>query len=292
MNYFQFVDIVKEKVQKALGEHLHVEVMSTVKNNSTSRMGLSISDPAINISPTIYLEEFFDSYQNFLTIDEIVSDIVDMYYKVRFEEDLEVDEIQNFSYAKHKIAFKLINTSQNEEMLRNIPHLDYYEFSLVFFMFFDISPGNRGTILITDKLLAMWKTNLFEIYDIAQENMPKLLPHSFLPMQEMICEMLHEKQLEVIDDNPLYVLTNEQRTFGAATLMYEDLLPQIARRLHENFYIIPSSIHELIIIPESRSPRREELNKMIREVNLTQIEPEEMLGEQAYYYDLFENRLS
>ena len=285
MNFFQFVNLVQEKVQQALGEHLNVEIMTTVKNNGTSRTGLSISDPSINISPTIYLEEFFDSYQSFLTIDEIVSDIVDMYYEVRFEQDLEIDEIQNFSYAKHKIAYKLINTAQNEKMLLNVPHLNYYDFSIIFFMFFDISPDNRGTILVTDKLLSLWKTNLHELYDIAQKNMPKLLPMSFLPMQDMICEMLHSKQIDCLEDNPLYVLTNKQRTFGASVLLYDNVLPKIGDHIQDSFFIIPSSIHELIIVPEKRSPRREELNKMIREVNATQISPEELLGECVYYYD-------
>lgn len=291
MNYQEFVTNVKEKVKSMLGESLKVEIVTTLKNNGSERIGLSISDSSINISPTIYLEEFYQYHNCMISLDHIAQEIISLYEEVRLDHDIDIDHIRDFSLAKHSIGYKLINASLNQELLKKIPHHNYYEFAIVFIMFIDTEPHSHGTILITEELMKLWKTNINELYEIAHKNMPAILPISLVPMHDMVCELLHDDATDYLKDNPLYIFTNKKRTLGASVLLYDNALSYVAQKLNDNFYILPSSIHELIIIPASLSPRITELNKMIKEVNKTQILPEEILGERAYYYDAKSNRL-
>ena len=285
MNYYQFVMEVKKKIEIIVGDALQIDVASTTKNNGNKRIGLSLRDPEVNIAPTIYLEEFYDSYLDSYSLDEIVYYVLALYEDIRFEQDIDIDDMLNFELIKDRIAFKLINFAMNEDLLEHIPHKCFMEFALVFYVILDTDDDQAGTILITDKILEYWGVGLDELYEAANRNMPTLLPMKFKPMKDMMREIPTCPPEVIVEDNPLYVLTNEASYYGAAALMYDGILPYIARQLHESFYILPSSIHEVIIIPESTSPPQEELDQMIENVNKTQIDPEEQLGNFSYYYD-------
>ncbi len=291
MNYQQFVVELKEKVKNILGDSLKVEIVTTLKNNGAERIGLSITDSAVNISPTIYLEEFYQYYNCMTSLDHIAHEVVSLYHEVQFDHDIDIDHIRDFSLAKHSIGYKLINSFRNEKLLSNIPHKNYLEFSIVFVLFIESEPHSQGTILINDDMLRMWETNIDEIYEIAHRNMPILFPFSFVPMHDMVCELLDDTDSDFLENSPLCILTNEHRMLGASTLLYEDALPYVAEKLKESFFVLPSSIHELIIVPESISPKWEDLDRMIEEVNETQILPEERLGDCAWYYDAVLHRL-
>ena len=285
MNYYQFVMEVKKKIEIIVGDALQIDVASTTKNNGNKRIGLSLRDPEVNIAPTIYLEEFYDSYLDSYSLDEIVYYVLALYEDIRFEQDINIDDMLHFELIKDRIAFKLINFAMNEDLLEHVPHKCFMEFALVFYVILDTDGDQAGTILITDKILEYWGVGLDELYEAANRNMPTLLPMKFKPMKDMMREIPTCPPEVIVEDNPLYVLTNAASYYGAAALMYDGILPYIARQLHESFYILPSSIHEVIIIPESTSPPQEELDQMIENVNKTQIDPEEQLGNFSYYYD-------
>ena len=93
-------------------------------------------------------------------------------------------------------------------------------------------------------------------------------------------------------ENRMFVLSNQYRHFGAACILYNRVLEDIGNQLNENFYILPSSIHEVIILPEGFSPCEEDLNEMIIDINQTQVSEEEILSNHAYYYDRTERKLT
>ncbi len=286
MNYQQFAVEVKETVKHFLEPNLNIENHTTLKNNGHERIGISITNKHINISPTIYLEEYFEHYQTGSTIEEIAEDIARLYHEIKYEQNWEIERIKDFENIRSRIAYKLINTEKNKQLLKSIPHFSYSDFSIVFYVLFEEEPLGTATILINYDLLRFWEVSIQEIYDIAHENMPTLLPADFKPMYLAIEDMLKNTSIEYTGEpNPLFVLTNTQRCLGASCILYDDMLKKIYHYVGENYYIIPSSIHEVIIIPESKSPLRCELNEMIKEINDTQVHPEEILSDQAYFYD-------
>lgn len=291
MNYQQFIVEVKEKVTFILGESRNIQIHTALKNNGKERTGLTIFDQQVNISPTIYLEEYYQQFQSGSTIDWIAESICELYKEVKFEHTWDANAIQDFSRAQSKLGYKLIHANKNELLLSTLPHMTYLDFAIVFYILFEADSSGTATIPVTNELLKLWDKTIEDLYEIAHSNMPTLLPADFKPMHVVICELLGKPYSNSASDNPMYVLTNTLRSFGACCILYDGILSDIGRQLGENYYVLPSSIHEVIIVPESKSPDFEDLNDMIVEINETQVADEEILSEHAYYYDCKKNQL-
>lgn len=293
MNYKQFVIVVKDKVALALGHGMSLHIHTALKNNGVERIGLTIIDERINVSPTIYLEEYYKQFQNGFELDDIVHNLLDVYREVKFEHTWDVHTVKNFESMHSKIVYKLIHAKKNETLLKNMPYVAYLDFAIVFYILFEVDDSGTATIPITHELIQLWDVSVDEVQQCAFCNAPSLLPASFKPMQIVIDELMgtNYSEQEAIEDL-MFVLTNSLRSFGAACILYDGMLDKIREEIGENFYILPSSIHEMIIVPESNSPSREHLNEMITEVNQTQVDEEEFLSECVYYYDRATRTLS
>lgn len=286
MNYQQFVMALKTKVADILGESATVTIHTALKNNGYERVGLTISEKHINLSPTIYLEEYFKYFEDDDSINDIADSILHVYHEVRFDHSWQVHTISNFELIKEKIVYKIIHAPQNETLLKTLPSLPYLDFAVVFYILFEVDDNGTATIPVTEDLLRLWNTSLKELFHIAMKNTPKLLPPVFKPMRIVVEELLEHPYDEDLQDNDvMFVLTNPLRSLGAACILYDNVLLHIGNFLKENYYVLPSSIHEVIIIPESQAPGKETLNDMVVEINKTQVAIEDVLSNHVYYYD-------
>ena len=143
----------------------------------------------------------------------------------------------------------------------------------------------------------MWNVSEEDLYEAAFENANKYLPCSIMPMHTVLgqyvednfTEELKEQEKQFVEkinsDVNLYVMTNNEKSFGAATMFYENVLENFAMQLHKNLYILPSSIHEVLLVPESQGLKMDELKSMVQEVNDTELDREEILSYSVYYYN-------
>lgn len=287
MNYQQFVIVVKNKIILALGDGISLQIHTTLKNNGKKRVGLTITDKRVNISPTIYLEEYFQQFEEGVPIENIVENVLEVYHEVKFEHTWQVDTIKDFETMRSKIVYKLIHATKNETLLQSIPYIAYLDFAIVFYILFEVDESGTATIPITHELIHLWGVSLDEIQENAFHNAPILLPASFKPMQVVIEELTGNNYVgEESSEDLMFVLTNSLRSFGAACILYDGVLDKISKEIKENFYILPSSIHEMIILPESNSPSRTQLDEMVTELNQTQVDEEDFLSDYAYYYNI------
>ena len=291
MNYQQFVSAVEVRIKQQVKEGMSVCIQTTMKNNGKNRVGIMVSEKGINVSPTIYLEEYFQQYQKHQSLDRIVKSILKLYQEVRIEHAWETSVLQSFSKMQQKIVYKLIHAEENAELLEQIPHMCVLDLAIVFYVLLDVSKSGTATILITDDIVKMWGVEKERIYNIAHQNTKRLLPPEFQTMRSVVAELLGEETNDQEGEDFMYVLTNEIRSFGAACILYDKVLEDIGNQLGENYYVLPSSVHEVIIVPESKSPNRIDLEDMIEEINDTQVEEEEILSYRAYYFSRKENRL-
>lgn len=294
MNYQQFIEEVERRVKEKIkgNETITVYIHTAVKNNGKERKGITVSEKGIHISPTIYLEEYFQQFQEGKPIEKIVEKILQLYEEVKCSHPCEESLLQNYEELKGKFAYKLIHRGKNEKLLNDIPYVPWMDLAIVVFVLLEVSPYGTATVLVRKEHLEIWGLTEAQLFDEAKKNTPILLPYQFCPMRKLlreICPYAVDEGEE--EEESLYVLSNKLRSFGAASMLYDGILEKVGQKLGENYYILPSSIHEVIVVPESKSPVKQDLEEMVREINETQVEEEEVLSDRVYYFSRKENRL-
>ncbi len=294
MEYQKFLCVVEKEMNQKLKGGVTASIHKTVKNNGKVRRGIVIENPRVNISPTIYLEEFYERFCNKESLESIVKDVMSFYESVKYEESWDTANVENYDAVQDKIVFKIIHTKRNEELLATVPHINLLDLSIVFYVLLEVKKDGTATMLIRNEHLKIWRIEENELFPLACENGQQLLPAQILTMQETIEELanpeqkrprnLLEEPKEVFRD-AIYVLTNSIRSFGAGCIMYPGLLEKVGLLLGENYYILPSSVHEWILVPESKGLDPEKMNMMVQEVNKTQVEEEEQLSDHIYFYE-------
>lgn len=302
MNYEDFVNYVHAKVQKFLGEEVRVQLHQITKNNAVQLDGLSIVAVSKSISPTIYLNDYYEEYQRGMSIPEIIEDIMEAYEKNKIELPASAEFYTDYSRVKDKLACKVINYEKNRDLLTRVPHVKYLDLAVVFYYLLKNETIGTGTILIYNSHLDMWNISKDELYEDARKNTPSMMPFEFSSMDEVMEEIiecdLEEEFEDVLTDKrkppviPMFVLTNKEKMMGAACILYDSILNLIGERLQDDYYILPSSIHECIIIPKAAKSTKKELTQMVKEINATQVKPEEVLSDEVYLYTRNIHRLS
>lgn len=290
MNYNQFVQTVYLKVKEAVSQDTKVAIHAAKKNNSVCRTGLMITKQGINVSPTIYLEEYFQQYEHGMDVETVVREVIELYEKIRFQKPWKEQKLSGYEDVKDKIVYRLISRTSNQELLKNVPYVPYLDLAVVFYVLLEATKYGTVTMLIKKEHMEKWEVTQEDLYLMAGKNTPCLLPYEFQTMGEVLDEMNVITLAE--PEDMLYVLSNRIRSFGAAAILYPGRLDQIGRFLGENYYVLPSSVHEMIMIPESRAADRAYLKEMVTEINRTQVEAEEVLSNHVYYYDREEGILS
>lgn len=284
MTYYQFIHAVEVKVKEGIANNIKVNIHAVLKNNGTIRQGLTLKENGINISPTIYLEEYYQRLLNGDTVEEIADDILRLYGAVRFDHSMDADFMKDYKKIKGHIVYRLINKEANDKLLEEVPHKDYLDLAIVYYLMLDISSYGMASMLIRNEHVKLWGVTEQEIHINACKNTSTLLPDEFQTMSSLI-ESLTGKKEPKLPKDILYVLSNHIRSFGAAAILYERRLENIGDYLGDNYYVIPSSVHEVIIIPESEISLETQLKELVKEVNDTQVEDEEVLSYSVYYYD-------
>lgn len=308
MRFHTFIFHVLQKIQEDMDEHVKITVCDVPKNNGIVLTGLTFTQDGINISPTIYLDKFYQEYEEGQSMEEIVEEIKKIYHQSKMEGDLNMDFFTNYENAKENIVYKLINYEKNRELLEDVPHRKYLDFAIVYYYLVNRKEFSNASILIHNKHMENWGADEKELFAVAKNNTPGLLPAHFCGMMEVLKELTEEKdsfldrileercmsdadEIKMLveihirkDETGMYVLSNESRLFGAVVMLYEGMLKKCANQLNADLYILPSSVHEVIILADEGQIDKDKLEKMVREVNATQVEPEEFLSDFVYYF--------
>ena len=273
---------------------------TAVKNNGKVKKGLLIEAPGVNISPTIYLEEFYHRYLDGELVDELVQDILNFYRIVKCDRSMDTNDIEHYDKIQDKIVFKLVHTEKNRELLGGVPHIEVLDLSIVFYVLLDVNSQGTATMTVNNEHLQYWDVTADELLALARKNVARLLPAELFTMQQavdvILCtvpgkreNLLNESVTEA--DDFMYVLSNPIRSFGAACIIYPDVLDMAGQVLGEDYYVLPSSVHEVVLVPASKGMKPEDMNAMVTEINQTQVAEEEILSNHAYLYQREARRL-
>ncbi len=292
MSYEKFIEEVLNILRSRTGESLKLSICTVVKNNGYKRKGITFSQERGGASLNIYLEEYYEEYGREGEIEKIAGQILEEFNKERDRyRQVTAKDVLDYKNAKDRIIYKLVNREKNKELLLQAPHVEYLDFAVLFYVLVDVEGDKNTTMMIRNEHLNFWNVEEEEIRRRAEDNTKNLLPYEFMPIYEIIGKILGDadvgdEDMKKFDDREnMYILTNHVRSGGAAAILYPGRLEAIGEYFKENFYILPSSIDEVIIIPESRALPVEEMEGIIQEVNGTELLPEEFLSDHAYYYD-------
>lgn len=281
MNYEQFVETMYEMCREALGGSRIVEKQQILKNNGVYMNGLSIRKKDQNVAPIIYLDHFFARYLQGENLGKLCAGIIEKCTNAPEPPVTEYEKLLELSCVQKKVVYKLVNLEQNRELLEKIPHLPMMDLAIVFCLLVSMDGRESCSVLIRNEHLAQWKLSISQLYQYAGNNTPRLLPPVFAPLAEQFPEAL----FETVDTMPLYLLTNKAGLNGAAALLYDRIPQKIYEQLKEPYYLLPSSIHEFLILSEKDAPESFRLQDIVREINETQVEREERLSDEVYYFD-------
>lgn len=287
MNLNEFSQKVCRAVKGELGEKYSVELKEVRKNNGVLLHGLLISSGSQNVVPTIYLEHFFRAYEEGMTFAEVLRRLLEVYGQDVPARSIDMEFFRDFDKVRDRICYRLVGQAGNEEMLKDVPYVDFLDMAVCFFYAYKGKELGEGSILIHNSHMEMWKCGVTELMSLAQKNTPVLFPWQCCTMEEVIREMIdRERQEELLaEEVPMKVLSNRQRMNGAACLIYPNVLEHLAEENETDLYILPSSIHETILLADSGREKPGELKAMIVQVNRTQVAPEEVLTDSLYRYD-------
>jgi len=297
MCYTTFVEKMRAQVQKKLGEEYQVEIVTNSKLNAAEKTGLTIrrTQEPQQVVPVIYLEECYEQYlknQNFM---ECVEMICIVYENQKGNEETimtalnNMENVQNWEKIKAQIFPMLVSERENENLKEQYVYKSYLDFLVLYII--RISEMEIGNIKITNQMLDAWGISAEELDNQAMDNM-KTDGYQVKGMRHM----LQESCLEMMDDigegedEGLYVLTNQIKYFGAAGIFFcAELFQKVIGT--NNFYILPSSVHELILVKDDGGCDMQGLSVMVRCVNEEQVDIDERLSDHAYYYDWKQNRI-
>jgi len=303
----EFIRIVKNNIRNYLPQDYkdaRVVISEVSKINSTGYMGIGIIRKGENVTAYQRLEPFIEEYQAGTQIETILEELADSISIGKMEPVIDLYSFYDYEQAKKSLILKVCGTDGNELYLQDAPHTLVENLAITYHLLIHKTPG-LYTCKIDHKLMEMWDITLEELHTDTLKSAPLLLPYKCSEITEVIHEMLGsaETNNDTVDadtgllmyencdrqDAAKWILTNEIGNAGAATLFYPEVMDQAAEKIGGSYFIIPSSIHEVVLIKKGEMPVNTMLS-MIKEINRCITLPEEILSDQVYYYDAIQRR--
>lgn len=294
--YQQFEDEVVNRIREQRGSMYEVEATDVQKNNGVLKRAILISKPEEEISPLIYLEPYFECYKNGTALDAIVKMIDMAYENNQGRLEMKNEQLFDFQFVKGRIVYQLINWKKNERALREMPHKRLYGDLVAIFVIL-LNPDGSGQVVakVTNSHMKLWGTNLEELWELAERNTPQLQPVKLTGLMEALREIQEEKAEKIEyesdpkdedrEEETIYILSNESGQYGAAAILYPGVLKQAAEQLGDDLLILPSSIHETLLMRRNEVPDLRYTAAIVQAVNREKVAPEEILANSMYLYN-------
>ncbi len=331
MKYEVFVEDIKRGIEEIVREKLEdgvVVVRNVMKNNNVSMKAVSITRKGENATPTIYLKDYYKEYELGKSIESICNEIFEIYMDGidRFKKSVNMDEFSDFDQIKEKIFYKIINFEMNKKLLRELPHFKFHDLAIIFFIMVNCDDKGQATALIHNQHLEAWGISFERLKKVAFNNTWEKYPAVIRKMEDIISEMIMKEIMDEEDEESdiikedshygsydyekieniireevenlkadkemeMYVLTNNIRFNGATCITYPGVIKRFAEEHNSDVYIIPSSIHEVILVP-GIDWEKEKVNEMIVDVNDHELDPVEILSDHVYIFKREDGEIS
>lgn len=287
MNYSSFCDYLLAALMNQLEPGTSITKETVRKNNNVFLDAFIIRIPGSVSAPVIYLEELYERYKNGTPIDKIAHFIT---AKVYAEIPVSTELIRNahsLDAMRERIAFRLISKKQNEALLSDVPWIPYLDLAIIFFLHLDCQGDTQLTAVIQNHQAKLWNLSPTDLYELAKTNTPRLYPYRFERMERLLLGFGEAKsqQFPYTHDLPtIFILSNQIGIHGASCILYENIIKDLAERMESDFIILPSSIHEVLILMDDHTHPYETYRSIVQHVNAEEVAAEDILSDELYLY--------
>ena len=278
MNYKEFLDRVSDDLQREL-PGAQVSVTTVQKLQGESYQGITIMQDGSAAAPSINLQYAYEEVQRGTPYWDILSEIVAMAGEALEKgRGLDPERIQNYAAAKELLTLSLVPVRGNEEMLKDLPHKEIEDLAVIYRA--ELSPG--ATVVINNSLLQNYGITADQLHEDALINSQEKAPASVRPMFEVL-----GVPEELAPEGPpaLYVATTASGHLGAGVIAYPGVMEQAAEKLGGDFFVLPSSIHEVLLVRANDPEEYHSLEAMVRQINEAEVAPADRLSDRVYHYD-------
>ena len=302
MEFEKFVETVKETIKDYLPDeykNASVDVYPFKKLNE-NYLGMTVRTEGQRTSPTLNLNMFYQKMQDVhMDMKDIMEKMADVVQIIPI--DIDMDLLTNYEKAKENLFIRVSDADRNQEILSNVPHTRVENLAITYHIFANSGADGIASTIVTHEMMRLFGVSKDQLHQDALENSPKLFPVKVDSMDKMMENMMRndmraagvkEEDIDQMMEEmyqtmgvPLTIVTNEQMLDGASVLFYPGQMDQIGELLKGDYYILPSSTHEMLVLPDNGEMTSHELKRMVMEVNNSEVRPEEKLADEVYHYD-------
>lgn len=314
MDYENFKSYITEHIMEYLPEEYQgadISFVKGVKNNDTVLEGLQIREKDARIVPVLYINGAYEAYQGGEEIDDVVSKLADSYMESSIKEkgfipDMPLSEIEQYERVKDKIFCRLVNREANKKLLQDRPFTPVEDLAVTYHIRIKSSGDGIGSIAITDEMMSLYGVDAAELHEQAMANMEKLSPTVIRPLNEIMVDLMlpgfmqeHEVseavarenlemaiQWNIPEDAPeIICVSNASGINGAACIVSPEVQQKVAEKIGGDYYVLPSSVHEVLAVPKTEDFHCAALQDMVQSVNGSEVREDEVLSGRVYEYN-------
>lgn len=250
--------------------------------------GMTVVRSGQRAAAAVNLTAFYDMYQEGRTAGDIIHEMADV--AVMQAPQMEYSVFSDYEAAKDRLFIRVTNKETNADVLAGMPHKEVEDLAITYHVLVNHDQNGIASAPVTDDLLRHYGVTAEQLHEDAIANSQRMLPAQLDSMQNMLFGMMTPEASDTLRDEPypgstMLVLTNNVQLNGAAALFYPGVMDQAAERLGGNFIVLPSSTHEVIMIPADGMTDFRSLEQMVKDINRSQVAPEERLSDHVYHYD-------
>lgn len=291
-----FADEIASGIMKYFPEdrQMQCRVVETTKNNNVNRVAITFHEAGGSVGPVIYMEPFREAAINGRPMNEIMGEIADIVSHSRDKTEL-IGSLDYGDYEgiKEYLSVTLINGRDNRQMLSHMPYRQMEDLVLILELKFPMK-DDVGSVKVSHELAERWAVDTDVLFEQAERNAMKAEPARLQNIEDVLSQIGTDgKETENLLDREdsetktigIYVLSNRSKVKGAGVISYPGVMEKVDHLFPNGFYILPSSIHELLVVPKSPDLDPKGLGEMVREINRSEVAKEDQLSDRVYTYD-------
>ena len=295
ISYARFLILLTECLKKRCDKGCCFQQYEKLATNGVVKRFLTIKNGGVDVLPCIWMDEFYSAYvNNKMSLSDIAEEIFQSYKQNGMDCPINASRFMDWNKIRQGIRCRLINIEKNKILLSGVPHRDILDMSIVYYYWVTITDSVEGIINISNQHMKFWNADEKILYSEAWQNMHEAGEADVRNIIDRISSTLDMPQTKDINrlNGQMYVLSTTNRLYGAVYMTDLEKMAEIAERMDCDLWILPSSIHEVILIPCSYTDDAKKLADMVCEINKTELSAEEFLSSHVYYFNRKTARIS